>query len=137
MIVSPVATEVFGSNPKVLYIIGGALNALNDDRQEVLTGLPRAALTNLMAIHKMDWAMTRLTKCCPTSPKKYHSSVHVNECTGNWITNERKIYSGATSIGMGKDIPSYYCKYHVDHPSKLFQSKSKIDELSEILSALI
>jgi hypothetical protein len=136
MKVSPVATELFGSNPKVFYIIGGTLNALNDDRQEVLTGLPRAALINLMANHKMDWAMTRLVKCCP-GPKKKYSLANISECV-NWIGKEHKIGSGLTIISMGKDAGhSYFYDFEFEHPTKLFQSKSKIDELSKILSSLI
>lgn len=127
MEISPIASEIFGPNPKIMVVVSNRVSRLNDIEQNVLGPADRAALIKLFEKYKLDFKLTYLVKCI--SNKYYISPKHIKECS-KWIELERP----KITIGFGSNISKYIkLDYCFENINKVISSKELLQELEKVL----
>jgi uracil-DNA glycosylase len=98
MTISPVATEIFGKKPVVMFICSSSPKEKNDLSQEVITGTNRAILANMCDSLKIDYATTFLMKCKKNSS---YTKNEIKKCSTH-IFNECRSLGIRHLVVMGK-----------------------------------
>lgn len=136
MTVSPIATEIFGKKPLVLFVSSSKPNKSNDLSQEVLRISNRMILSNICASIKIDYATTFLVKC--TKDTAYTASEikicarHIgNECSALKIKSV--ICLGKKSALIRPHLPEGVTIYTMDAPDIVFNNTSKLQLLAQHL----
>lgn len=134
MCISPVATEIFGENIKVLFIFSDTVKKENDDSQEVLSGPYRSIIDKLCKDIKVNYAFTFFTKC---SSDKAYNKKQTLECA-KWIDFEIKLIKPQLVIGFGKRIEKYKDILnknilYLESIKPILDSSKKTDKLKNII----
>ena len=139
MTVSPIATEIFGENPRVLFVYMPAPNEKNDLSQEVIRGSNRAILAKICSSLQLDYAVTFLIKC--TKNGNYKKS-EIKNCS-NHILNECRFLGIQNLVIMGvtyKEIImetalSVESHFFTSAPNSLFNDTQQLNALHFYLKA--
>lgn len=131
MTISPIATEYFGTKPKVLIVNGSTPSELNDISQETISGPERKILVDIFFKLKVEFAVTLLMKCVP---KNRYTKSQYKVCT-EWIDKEIKYIQPKLVIGMGANVNKYVkCNYICRAPSLTLNNKKDIQNLTDFIS---
>lgn len=136
MTVSPIATEIFGKNPLVLFVSSSKPNKNNDLSQEVLRTSNRMILSNICASVKIDYATTFLVKCAKNAA---YTANEIKICARH-ISNECSALRIKSVLCLGKKsallrtyLPEGVTIYTMDSPDIVFNNRSKLQLLTQHL----
>lgn len=132
--ISPVATEVFGDNIKILFIISDVVKKENDDTQEVLFGPYRAIMSKMCKELSVGYAITFFTKCLPD---KAYNKKQTNECA-KWVSQEISLLKPKIILAFGKRIEKYQASLpqsilYFESIKSILDSSKKTDKLKTII----
>ena len=128
MQISPIAPEIFGANPLILFVFGSTPTQLNDLSQEVITGANRVILSNLCKDFNISYATTFLIKCQKNSAYK---KTDFKTCCTN-IQKEVSCLGVKSVIGFGKSVSNYIeCDYCFDSVNIALNNKKKLEQIKK------
>lgn len=143
MSVSPIATEIFGPNPLVLFLCTSDPKEKNDLSQQVLSEANRAILKNVCAVVGVDYATTFLVKCIRGGNAKGYTKNQIKDCSAH-IFNECKLLGVKSLVIMGTNNLKHFDpagvnvpnQYTTSAPNILFNNKQELNKLTSYLRGI-
>lgn len=130
MQISPIAPEIFGENPKVLFVCGLLPNKENDVSQEVLMGANRVILQKLCKELSINYAITLLIKCANNVSYKKND---FKTCSTH-VPREYSALGVKRIIGFGKNVQNYvHCDHYFESINIVLNNKKKLTQLKVCL----
>jgi uracil-DNA glycosylase family 4 len=133
MIAGPIAPEWKG-DPRggVMMITSQNLSAENDIMQEVVSGVNRTILINIIEQYSKNWYITNFVKCRPQESGVYKAGE--TRCCINWLDIERERVKPSVVIGFGTGLKKFVqCDYYLPSVNNLVGSQKNRQLLIDIL----
>lgn len=133
MIVGPIAPEWRGDpRGQIMMITSQNFSSENDIMQEVVSGVNRTILFNIIEQYSKNWYITNFVKCRPNESGAYRAGE--TRCCINWLEIEKNRLEPSIVVGFGAGLKKFVeCDHYLPSINNLVGSQKNRQLLIDIL----